>query len=156
AAAAAAGNPGGGGGMGLLPPTGGAVPSLPGRQPVPQALASHQEGPGLLQNLGQVSSAALPTGAEVQTPPTISQVSAALPVTFVENRGQWDAPVKFVAQSGPVTTSFADNSIQFNLATNHQASVGLTFEGASPTATLTGDGQQSGYYNFFLGDDPSK
>src|SRR5262249_2335920 len=116
---------------------------------------AHKEGPASLQNLGQLSSAAQPTGAGVQTP-ALSQLSSLQSVTFVENGGQWDAAVKYVAQGGPVSARFADNSIQLNLGTNPQAWVGLTFEGASPTVTLTGDGRQSGYYNFFLGNDPSK
>src|SRR5262249_29149916 len=73
-----------------------------------------------------------------------------------ENRGQWATPARFVAWDGPVSAELAGNGIQFHLAGDRPASVGLTFEGASSGANLVGEGKQGGDYNFFLGNDPGK
>jgi hypothetical protein len=77
-------------------------------------------------------------------------------VTFIGNQGQWDPATRFVAQDGALAARFENDGIQLQLGGAQAASVGLTFEGASPGATVGGVGEQTGYYNFFLGNDPSK
>ena len=41
-----------------------------------------------------------------QTPVAPSSTSVGLPLAFVENRGQWDSPARFVARNGPLTAHF--------------------------------------------------
>ncbi|HEV8635898.1 MAG TPA: hypothetical protein VG370_16865, partial [Chloroflexota bacterium] len=77
------------------------------------------------------------------------------PLDFVENRGQWDVPARFVAQKGSLAAAFDNNAIRLHLG-SVQSALGLTFEGASQDATLVGEGERSGRYNFFIGDDPTK
>jgi hypothetical protein len=55
-----------------------------------------------------------------------------------------------------MTARFGRDAIQLQLGKEQTAAVGLTFEGASPDATLVGEGKRSGYYNFFIGSDPGK
>ncbi|HEY3108188.1 MAG TPA: hypothetical protein VGL23_05515, partial [Chloroflexota bacterium] len=78
-----------------------------------------------------------------------------MPLDFVENRGQWEVPAKFVARRGSLAAAFDDNAIRLNLGSAHSA-LGLTFEGASPDATLVGEGERGGRYSYFIGDDPTK
>jgi hypothetical protein len=85
----------------------------------------------------------------------IRQAPAQLPVTFIGNQGQWNPATRFVAQDGALAARFENDGIQLQLGGARPASVGLTFEGASPSASVMGVGKQSGYYNFFLGNDPS-
>jgi hypothetical protein len=89
------------------------------------------------------------------TPP-IKRAPAQLPITFIGNQGQWDPATRFAAQDGALAARFENDGIQLQLGRAHPASVGLTFEGASRGATVTGVGKQGGYYNFFLGNDPSR
>ena len=94
----------------------------------------------------------LPPSA-VEAPP--STALANLPLDFIENRGQWDAAVKFAARKGSLTAFFDDDAIQLHLGAN-QPTLGLTFEGASQNATLVGEEMRSGTYNFLIGDDPAR
>src|SRR5262249_47017846 len=59
-------------------------------------------------------------------------------------------------QDGALAARFENGGIQLQLGGAQPASVGLTFEGASPGATIVGVGKQSGYYNFFLGNNPNR
>ncbi len=86
---------------------------------------------------------------------SLSTTLANLPLDFIENRGQWDAAVKFAARKGSLTAFFADDAIQLHLGAN-QPTLGLTFEGASQNVTLVGEEKHGGYYNFFIGNDPAK
>src|SRR5262245_9746109 len=55
-----------------------------------------------------------------------------LPADFVENRGQWPAPVKFSTRSGPVAASFTRQTVRLSLRKGHSAvPLLLQFEGAS-------------------------
>ncbi len=88
---------------------------------------------------------------QVPEPSTLAE----LPLDFIENHGQWDTPAQFVARQGRMAASFEKEAIQLHLAEN-QPTVGLTFEDASPRATLVGEDKRSGYYNFFIGNDPAR
>ena len=79
-----------------------------------------------------------------------------LPLDFVENRGQWGTSAKFVARKGPRAAAFERDAIRLFLGTEQPISLGLTFEGASKEVTLAGEQKRSGFYNYFIGNDPSK
>ncbi|HYP26782.1 MAG TPA: hypothetical protein VE262_08695 [Blastocatellia bacterium] len=81
---------------------------------------------------------------------------AKLPLDFIENRGQWDSSVKFIASKGPVSARFAQDAINLWLGKDRQASLSLTFEGASRGAVIEGESERGGYYNFFTGNDPAR
>lgn len=78
------------------------------------------------------------------------------PLDFVENRGQWDSAVKFVAQRGAMAASFERDAIRLHFGKEKATSLGLSFEGAARGATLAGEGKRSGHYNFFAGKDPAR
>lgn len=75
-----------------------------------------------------------------------------LPLSFVENRGQWPARVRFVAQRGRLAATFERDAVKLSLG---RAPLGLRFEGAAP-ARLVGERPRGARYNFFLGNDPSR
>jgi hypothetical protein len=72
---------------------------------------------------------------------------------FVENRGQWDARTRFVAQRGPMAAALEPHALRLRVAAGQPAEVSLTFEGASESPVLSGEDKRSGVYNFFLGND---
>jgi hypothetical protein len=53
---------------------------------------------------------------------------AGLPLDFVENRGQWDAPTRFVARRGAMAASFEHDAIRLQLGAAQPAAISLTFE----------------------------
>ncbi len=86
----------------------------------------------------------------------------ALPLSFIENRGQWREAVRFVTRRGPTVALFEDNTITLQLwgrRTGEAGAVGtqirMCFEGAD-TASMEGEGRQPTKTNFILGNDPSK
>jgi hypothetical protein len=83
-------------------------------------------------------------------------VLSKLPLDFIENRGQWNKPVKFAARKGLAVVSFEGNAIKFNSGDEQRAGLALTFEGAANNVALAGEGKRTGHYNFFLGSDPKK
>jgi hypothetical protein len=89
-----------------------------------------------------------------------SPVESAL--TFVENRGQWDARARFLVRQGSMAGWLEDRGLTLGL---HRAGAGepfeafavrLAFEGASECARPMGEGPLPGKMNFFLGNDPSR
>ena len=77
-----------------------------------------------------------------------------LPLDFVENRGQWPTPAKFVASKGPVAAALEPHAIRLQLG-REGTPMALVFEGASETVTAAGEQRRSGVYNFFVGNQPS-
>src|ERR1044072_1677154 len=75
--------------------------------------------------------------------------AAARPLDFVENRGQWDAAVRFFARKGMMAASFERDQFKLHVGKDQRTALGFSFEGASGQATLTGEDRRSGYYNFF-------
>src|SRR5688572_9005087 len=90
---------------------------------------------------------ATPTGASP------SKSVFGLGIDFVENRGQWDGPAVFVAQLGHAAAALEPRAIRLRLAGERPADVSLVFEGASKLATVAGEEQRRGVYNFFVGND---
>ncbi len=82
------------------------------------------------------------------------------PLAFVENRGQWDSPARFVARSGPLTAHFAGAEWTLDLRRSGESTeacaVRLTFEGAREDARASGERSLPGRYSFFRGADPEK
>lgn len=91
-----------------------------------------------------------------------SPLLAKLPVSFVENQGQWDSQTKFVARKGGVTASFEADGITVRLATHaakesvQGVAIRLAFEGASEAVRLVGDTPQPGRFHYLLGNEPTK
>jgi hypothetical protein len=81
---------------------------------------------------------------------------SALPLDFVENRGQWDGPATFVARQGPVAVSLEPGAVRLVMAADEPADVSLTFDGAAGDAVLAGEDVRDGRYNFFIGNDARK
>lgn len=78
------------------------------------------------------------------------------PIDFVENSGQWDAPVKFAAHGGADAAAFERDAVRLRFGKERPTSLSLNFEGASPGATLAGEAKRVGRYNFFVGGDPAR
>lgn len=79
-----------------------------------------------------------------------------LPLDFIENRGQWDKSVRFVARKGAAVVRFEDNAIKIDSGQRQSAALTLAFEGAARNVEVAGEGKRSGRYNFFFGNDPKK
>src|SRR6266581_7453710 len=80
----------------------------------------------------------------------------ALPVDFLENRGQWPAAIKFGVQHGRVAATFEPKVITLRSPGDQRGSVRLAFESAAPEATVVGEGKLPHHYNFFHGNDPAR
>jgi hypothetical protein len=74
-------------------------------------------------------------------------------IDFIENRGQWDPSVRFVAQQGSAMAIVGEATLTFRQQAERPETVSLTFEGASPDAIVTGEGKRETRYNFYIGKD---
>src|SRR5882762_1350117 len=81
---------------------------------------------------------------------------ATLPLDFIENRGQWDQSVRFLARKGAHVASFETHSLRFHLGSDQPVSLTLTFDGASKETTVVGEGRRGGHYNFYVGNDQTR
>ncbi|HEV3468848.1 MAG TPA: hypothetical protein VG148_05975 [Pyrinomonadaceae bacterium] len=77
-------------------------------------------------------------------------------VEFVENRGQWEAGVGFVARQGSLTASLEKHAVKFQPGSGGAGPLTLSFEGAAEGVSLKGEGKRSSRHNFFLGGDPAR
>src|SRR5437870_9537653 len=75
------------------------------------------------------------------------------PVEFIENRGQWDPRVKFIARDGSITAGIEQSTLRLRLDAQPAADVSLTFEGGSTDARPAGEGKRPTRYNFYIGND---
>ena len=75
-----------------------------------------------------------------------------LPMDFIENRGQWQTPAKFVARKGALTAALAQDGI--TLRYGNQEALRLHFEGTSNNPVLVGEVKRVGHYNYIRGNDP--
>jgi hypothetical protein len=92
--------------------------------------------------------------SDATTPPLASL--AALPLDFVENRGQWSASTRFVARKGTLVATLEDDAVRLDLGGAGRRSLAFSFEGASPAAKVVGERKRAGRYNFFSGNDPAR
>src|SRR5262245_17127528 len=79
----------------------------------------------------------------------------ALPVEFVENRGQWPDAARFLARGAGLVAALEDRAIALHPSRGEAAAVRLTFEGALPGVRPVGVGPRGGRYNFYFGSDPA-
>jgi len=85
-----------------------------------------------------------------------------LPLAFVVNRGQWDAPARFVAQRGDLAVRVEEAAIVLQLRGRDEAgetralAVRLAFEGARTGAAICGSEPQAARRSYFLGNDPER
>lgn len=99
----------------------------------------------------------------------------AMPIHFIENRGQWDGPFKYKVETGKGDVYFLpgqfvyvvgeysnlDKMEDYHHGIIHGPQVlrfheyRMTFEGANPV-TIVGSKKQTTYYNYFLGKDSTK
>ncbi len=75
-----------------------------------------------------------------------------LPIDFIENQGQWDKSMRFVARKGRMLAGFGKESIKIALS-DRSAPLSLDFIGASASVEVTGEQRRSATYNFFTGND---
>jgi len=94
--------------------------------------------------------------------PSSAALFSALPLAFVENAGQWQQGVLFVARRGDMVARLDRDSIWLELRKRtaedrlEGAVVRLVFEGASEQVEAEGEEPHPGAYAFFLGNDPSR
>jgi hypothetical protein len=90
-----------------------------------------------------------------------------LPLSFIENRGQWDERARFSVRGPEMAVFFTPHSFAIDLAGRQErstassdrithAGVFLTFEGADEGVVLEGVDPLPGRYNYFIGRDPSQ
>jgi Beta-propeller repeat len=135
---------------------------FPGRLPLsPEEPASAPE-PAWLAPL----SAPLPLTGGSARPTSPSQAAreeelrdayARLPLSFVENAGQLDRPVRYYAQGQGFGFYFTRKEalLSFQRSKRRGAALALGFRGASPAATLSAHAGLPGKVNYLLGDEPA-
>ncbi len=79
--------------------------------------------------------------------------SRGIPVTFEENRGQFDRGIKFLGKLPGGTLALTEDDIRFSRG---QDAVRLQFIGAKNRKEIEGVSRAVGTSNYFLGSDPSK
>ena len=109
-----------------------------------------------------------PPAPRKTAPPASLDSQAAQAVTrlstgaFVENRGQWDSPARYVARIGPLTAFLEDQGWTFTLEkktkddSSRGVAVRMRFEGSAGPPRLEGEAKLPGYNNYFLGNDPAR
>ncbi len=82
---------------------------------------------------------------------------AQLPLTFVENAGQWPTAARFVARRGDLVLRVERGALALELRNRDKgALVRLCFEGCAASAAIEGEQPQPGVYNFFQGQDAAR
>jgi hypothetical protein len=81
---------------------------------------------------------------------------------FVENLGQWDSKVAYMARKQGMSAWLQKDGITFRFEKRNACNLAqgvtiqMTFEGASERVSLEGEGRQSSKHNFFIGKDRSQ
>jgi Big-like domain-containing protein/ASPM-SPD-2-Hydin domain-containing protein/beta-propeller repeat-containing protein len=139
-------------------------------------VAEHSSTPGK-REAGRVSASLSPVKMQ-PTPQFISKLLPHLPISFEENRGQFDSRVKFLSRgagyglflsSGQATilhkgrahlTDGGDASSVVAAMSGSEVQIKsitqLTWLGANPNSQPRGNGRQGGESNYLIGKDPSK
>jgi hypothetical protein len=94
------------------------------------------------------------TSTERSAPRGASTSIAGLPIDFVENRGQWATPARFVAHADGVAAAIEPRAIRLRVGASF-APMALVFEGASDRVAVAGERRRAGAYNYFIGNDAS-
>lgn len=85
-----------------------------------------------------------------------------LPLMFIENLGQWDSKVAYMARKQGMSAWLQKDGITFRFEKRNACNLAqgvtiqMTFEGASERVLLEGEGRQSSKHNFFIGKDRSQ
>jgi len=92
-----------------------------------------------------------------------------LPLSFVENRGQWNVPSRFVAKRGGINAHLGADAITYQIVRRERSALAvgeeegrlrgvnlrLVFEGSNPEVRIKGQTELPGRFHYFLGSDPS-
>jgi hypothetical protein len=102
-----------------------------------------------------------PAGARVPATATPEQRALSaygkLPLAFVANRGQFDAPVRFNAQAAGASFSFTRTGAVFAFARGDEGvALALSFVGANRSPLIEGAGVRPGRVSYLLGNHPAK
>jgi hypothetical protein len=129
---------------------------MPAGHPLSRTAASDPFGPVMPPSL-------LPTGVSAGERDRVVAAYGRLPLTFEENRGHGDAPVKFVARgagyalfltrSGPILSLARGGDGGARTKQGQQALVGIKFLGARQQPKLEGSGRLGGRVNYLIGRD---
>jgi hypothetical protein len=98
---------------------------------------------------------------EPSTPSPINVINSQ-PMRFVENQGQWDPQVAYMARKQGMTAWLQKDRITFQFekrdAPDHAQGITMqmTFENASEWVSLTGEEKQLSKHNYFIGNDRSQ
>ncbi len=96
----------------------------------------------------------------VRTPEVCSERSVQLtqlPITFIQNAGQWGTAALFVARRGAIVLRAEPDALALDLrGPGKRALVRFCFDGAAEGAEIEGEDLRPGVYNFFLGSDPAR
>jgi photosystem II stability/assembly factor-like uncharacterized protein len=82
-----------------------------------------------------------------------------LPLSFVENRGQANARIRFLSHGNGYSLLLTPGAVVLNSAQSpqgHAAALEMTFSGAQSSVSLTGQGRQSALSSYFIGNDSTK
>jgi hypothetical protein len=106
---------------------------------------------GVLASLRHAGAATAPAGSTPSSPRERTRSTpSSLPFGFIENRGQWSTPARFIARKRQATLALEPDAIRMQLGSFAAASIGLVFEGGSPQSTLVGEGMDGPIYNFLV------
>ncbi|MFO0984974.1 MAG: SBBP repeat-containing protein [Planctomycetota bacterium] len=98
-------------------------------------------------------------GAAAGAPPAARATRrAGLKSSFIENHGQWQAPVRYATSLAGMTVGLERDAMLVRLRAQPAepgSVVRLAFEGASASAALTGDQRAPGVHHFLTGNDRS-
>src|SRR5690349_16837967 len=72
------------------------------------------------------------------------------PIDFIQNRGQWDRAISFVARYGSVAAAIEDATVTLRSAADPTTAVSLTFEGAAAKVAPIGERRRPTRYNFYI------
>jgi hypothetical protein len=83
-----------------------------------------------------------------------------LPLSFEENRGQAEAPVKYLSQGNDYSILLAPSEVFLNLRSaakaRRQSTIRMSFPGAKSAPAMAGGERQSAVSSYFIGNDPAK
>jgi len=88
--------------------------------------------------------------------------STSIPLTFIENRGQWDDAVQFIARHRGMVAFVEKDALTLKFEKRvakeqvKGVAMRMAFEGASEDVVLEAEEPRSSVYNFFVGNDPSR
>jgi hypothetical protein len=93
--------------------------------------------------------------------PKTKAMLSKLPLTFIENQGQWNTKAQFFAKKRDMSILFEKDGFVLNRKKSDDnqvktEAIRMIFEGASEQVTLKGAQEQTAKYNFFIGNDQSK